>query len=218
MILGAHENGSQAPTAVEVSRVQEKDLPRRVRLHFANFLHDHEASEQSASRITTEAIDELDVELPISMEPDTAAQLAEIMLYAQWVGRNHATASRSTTTGSRSSPPTASRSRSTARRERVRIVAVDYKIGGILRDRRRRATTTAPTSRPPSPIPSAALGRRAGRPAARRSSVRRAWCCSTSRACSDARHRRRLLRRDLRRPAAMRAGPAQSSTAATTAA
>ena len=57
--LGAHENGSQAPTAVEVSRVQEKDLPRRLRLHFANFLHDHEVSEQAASRISTEAIDEV---------------------------------------------------------------------------------------------------------------------------------------------------------------
>ena len=48
--LGAHEAGAQAPPAMEVSRVQEKELPRRVRLHFANFLHDHEASEQSASR------------------------------------------------------------------------------------------------------------------------------------------------------------------------
>ena len=86
--LGAHENGSQAPPAIEVARLQEKDLPRRLRLHFANFLHDHEVSEQSASRITTEAIDELDVELAISMEPDTATQLAEIMLYAPWVGRN----------------------------------------------------------------------------------------------------------------------------------
>ena len=57
---------------MEVSRVQEKELPRRVRLHFANFLHDHEPSEQSASRLSTEAVDELDVELPISMEPDTA--------------------------------------------------------------------------------------------------------------------------------------------------
>ena len=131
MILGAHENGSQAPTAVEVSRVQEKDLPRRLRLHFANFEHDHEASEQSASRISTEAIDELDVELPISMEPDTAAQLAEIMLYAQWVGRNTYRFSLDNT-GLTSSPPTASRSPSTARPSGSRILAVNYKIGGIL--------------------------------------------------------------------------------------
>ena len=44
--------GAQAPPAMEVSRVQEKELPRRVRLHFANFLHDHEASEQSGLAVS----------------------------------------------------------------------------------------------------------------------------------------------------------------------
>ena len=112
---GAHEAGSQAPSAVEVSRVQEKDLPRRLRLHFANFLHDHEPSEQAASRITSEAVNELDVELAISMEPDTAAQLAEIILYEAYVSRNTYRFALDNT-WLRISPRTASRSRSMGRR------------------------------------------------------------------------------------------------------
>ncbi len=128
--LGAHEAGSQAPSAVETSRVQEKDLPRRLRLHFANFEHDHEPSEQSASRITTEAIDELDVELPVSMPPDTAAQLAEIILYSQWVGRN---TYRFSLDNSRLAlePTDCIEIPVDGQTVRVRIIAVNYKIGGI---------------------------------------------------------------------------------------
>jgi hypothetical protein len=129
--LGAHEHGSEPPSLVEVARTQEKDLPRRVRLHFPNFLHDHEVSEQSASRITTEAIDELDVQLPVSMEPDTAKQLVEIMLSEAWVARN----------GYRFSldndwlglePTDCVGLPVDGNLERVRIVAIDYKIGGLL--------------------------------------------------------------------------------------
>jgi hypothetical protein len=130
--LGAHEAGSEAPTAVEVSRVQEKDLPRRLRLHFANFEHDHEVSEQSASRTTTEAINELDVEIPISMTPDTAAQLADIILYAQWVGRN--TYSFALDNNRLALEPTDCVELPVdGETVRMRIVSMEYSIGGILK-------------------------------------------------------------------------------------
>ena len=130
--LGAHEAGSQAPSAVEVSRVQEKDLPRRLRLHFANFLHDHEPSEQSASRLSTEAVNELDVELPISMEPDTAAQLAEIMLYEAYVSRNTYRLALDNTWLALE-PTDCVEIPVDGQTQRVRIVSVDYSIGGIAR-------------------------------------------------------------------------------------
>ena len=153
MISGAHENGSQAPSAVEVSRVQEKDLPRRLRLHFANFEHDHEPSEQSASRITTEAIDELDVEIPISMTPDTAAQLADDHPLRPMGGPQHAIASRSTTVGSRWSPPTASRYRSTGRPSAC-ASSRSITRSAVLSRSTPSGTTTAPTSRPSVATPS----------------------------------------------------------------
>lgn len=130
--LGAHENGSEPPSAMEVARTQEKELPRRVRLHFANFLHDHEASEQSASRITTEAVDEVDIELPISMEPDTAKQLAEISLFEAWVSRNGYTFSLDNNQLALEPTDCIEIVVDNERTERVRIVSVDYKIGGIL--------------------------------------------------------------------------------------
>jgi hypothetical protein len=129
--LGAHENGSEAPPAVTVSRLQEKELPRRLRLHFANYEHDHEASEQSASRLTTEAVNELDVELPISMTPDTAAQLAEIMLYAEWVGRSTYTFSLDND-WLHLEPTDCIEIPVEGETQRVRILAVNYKIGGLL--------------------------------------------------------------------------------------
>ena len=130
--LGAHEAGAQAPSAVEVSRVQEKDLPRRLRLHFANFLHDHEPSEQAASRLSTEAVNELDVELPISMEPDTAAQLAEIMLYEAYVSRNTYRFALDNTWLALE-PTDCIEIPVDGQTQRVRIVSVDYSIGGIAR-------------------------------------------------------------------------------------
>jgi Putative phage tail protein/Protein of unknown function (DUF2793) len=130
--LGAHENGSQPPSSMEVSRVQEKDLPRRVRLHFPNFEHDHEVSEQYASRFTTEAIDEIDIELPVSMDPDTAKQLAEVMLNEAWVSRN---GYRFTfdNTWLALEPTDCVEIPVDGQTERVRIVSVDYSIGGLLK-------------------------------------------------------------------------------------
>jgi len=130
--LGAHEAGSEPPSKVVTSRVQEKDLPRRLRLHFANFLHDHEPSEQSASRITTEAIEELDLEIAISMEPDTAAQLADIHLYAAWVGRN-TYASVLDNNWLALEPTDCIEIPVDGNTERMRIVSVDYSIGGLVK-------------------------------------------------------------------------------------
>jgi Putative phage tail protein/Protein of unknown function (DUF2793) len=130
--LGAHDNGSEPPSKVVTSRVQEKDLPRRVRLHFANFEHDHEPSEQAASRVTTEAIEELDVEIAISMTPDTAAQLADIHLYAAWVGRN-SYACVVDNNWLALEPTDCIEIPVDGQTERVRIVSVDYSIGGLVK-------------------------------------------------------------------------------------
>jgi hypothetical protein len=129
--LGVHEHGAQAPSVMEVARVQEKDLPRRVRVHFANLEFDHEPSEQSASRITTEAVTENDVALPIAMTPDTAAQLAEIILYSEWVSRS--TYQFSVNHDWLALEPTDCLEIPVdGETTRVRITAVDYSLGGVI--------------------------------------------------------------------------------------
>ena len=69
------------------------------------------------------------------MEPDTAAQLADIMLYETWFGRN---AFRFSLDNSRLAlePTDCIEIPVDGETRRVRFVAVNYKIGGILKMRR----------------------------------------------------------------------------------
>ncbi len=130
--LGAHEASQERPPVVEISRVQEKELPRRLRLHYASPDRNYEPGEQAASRITTEAISENDIELAISMADDNAAQLAEILLYDTWISRN---SYRTQTDNSwlELEPTDCIIIPIDGQDQRVRIVATDYSIGGILR-------------------------------------------------------------------------------------
>lgn len=130
--LGVGEGGSENPSVMETTRVQEKDLPRRVRLHYPDIDQIHEPGEQAASRISTEATNELDVELAVVMDGDYAAQLAEIMLYEAWVARN---SYRFTLDNSwlALEPADCIEIPVDGQTERVRITAIDYAIGGILR-------------------------------------------------------------------------------------
>jgi hypothetical protein len=130
--LRAHVYGSDAPSAVEVTRVQEKDMPRRVVVHFLDIDRDHEPGEQSASRITTEAEKEVHVELPISMSSDSAAQLADIYLTEAYVGRNTYRFSLDNQHLERE-PTDCVEIPVDGETERVRITAVAYSIGGLLR-------------------------------------------------------------------------------------
>jgi hypothetical protein len=130
--LRAHQGGGEAPSAVEVTRVQEKDMPRRVVVHYLDIDRDHEPGEQSASRITTEAGKEVHVELPITMSAESAAQLADIYLTEAYVGRNTYRFSLDNSHLEREPTdclilPVDDES------ERVRLTAIGYSIGGLLR-------------------------------------------------------------------------------------
>ncbi len=129
--LRAHASGGEAPSAVEVTRVQEKDLPRRVIVQYLDIERDHEPGEQSASRLATEATSELVVQLPISMTAETAAQLADIYLSEFWVGRN---TYRFTVDNSKIEREVSDcvEIPVDGELERVRITGLTYVIGGIL--------------------------------------------------------------------------------------
>jgi hypothetical protein len=130
--LGAYEASQDRPPVTEIARVQEKELPRRLRLHYASPDRNYEPGEQAASRITTEAITEADVELAIAMQDDNAAQLAEILLYDAWISRNSYRFSIDNS-WLRLEPTDCVNIPIDGESQRVRITAVDYSIGGILR-------------------------------------------------------------------------------------
>jgi len=86
--LCAHESESDRPPAVEVTRKQDVELPRTMRVTYASPSRDYQQGEQLAARMTTPAINAVDVQLPISMSDSTALQLAEIYLFDAWTARN----------------------------------------------------------------------------------------------------------------------------------
>jgi hypothetical protein len=86
--LCAHSVDGERPDAVTTERAQEVDLPRRLRVRYSNPEQNYEPNEQSASRLAAGAEQVLDVELPIAMSADKAAQIADVLLYSTWVERN----------------------------------------------------------------------------------------------------------------------------------
>lgn len=86
--LAAHASGEARPPAVEVMRQQEVELPKRVRLHYAQANQNYELGEQSSSRVSVSTLVETDVEAPMAMTETKAAQAANVALYEAWVARN----------------------------------------------------------------------------------------------------------------------------------
>ena len=130
--LGAHEAGGQRPAAMQVTRTQEVELPRRLRVHYAQIDMNYEAGEQGASRLSVGTDEVQDVELAIAMSDTRAAQTAEVLLYDAWVSRN-----RYETTVDQSflalEPADAIEAPVDGRMERLRIIDTDYSLPGLIR-------------------------------------------------------------------------------------
>ncbi len=130
--LGAHEAGGQRPAAMQVTRTQEVELPRRLRVHYINQDTEGEPGEQSASRLSVGTDQVQDVELAVAMSDTRAARIAEVLLYDAWVSRN-----RYETTVDQSflalEPADAIEAPVDGRMERLRIVDVDHSLPGLLR-------------------------------------------------------------------------------------
>lgn len=86
--LGAHESGSSRPPSVSTARKQVVELPRRLRVHYAQHEMNYEPGEQSASRLAAGNVEVRDIEVPIAMSDNKAAKIAEVLLYDLWVSRN----------------------------------------------------------------------------------------------------------------------------------
>ena len=129
--LAAHVAGDERPPAVEIQRAQEVDLPRRLRVHYAQTLKNYEPGEQGASRLAAGDIEVRDLEVAVAMSDTKAAQIAEVVLYDSWVSRN----------GYRLvvdqswlalEPGDAITAPIDGRQERLRIVSIDHALPGLL--------------------------------------------------------------------------------------
>lgn len=86
--LGAHEGGGEGPPAVTTKKVQSIELPRMMRVHYIAPSRDYEPGEQiSPVRLTTDAVNDVDVELVAALDDDQAAQIAEIIWADAWRAR-----------------------------------------------------------------------------------------------------------------------------------
>jgi hypothetical protein len=130
--LAAHVSGEQRPSAVETTRGQEVELPRRLRVHYAQTDMNYEPGEQSASRLTAGDVEVRDLEVAVAMSHQKAAQIADVVLYDLWTGRNRyrATIDHSWLP---LEPADAILAPIDGRLERLRIVSVDHALPGLLR-------------------------------------------------------------------------------------
>lgn len=130
--LASHEASGARPSAVETVRAQTVDLPRRLRVHYAQTAMNYEPGEQAASRLSSGAEEVRDLELAVAMGDTKAAQIADAVLYDLWVSRN---THRIILDQSHLAlePGDAITAPIDGRQERVRIVNVDYAIPGLMR-------------------------------------------------------------------------------------
>ena len=85
--LGAHE-GEEAPPAVTTKKLSALELPRAIRVHYLAPSRDYEPGEQiSPVRLTTDAVNDVDVDLAAALDDDQAAQIAEIIWADAWRAR-----------------------------------------------------------------------------------------------------------------------------------
>lgn len=88
-MLGVVEGDTaMPPPKVKIREVMEKDLPRVLRLHYKAPSRDYEEGEQdSPSRSTSQAVQVLDLELPVAISDEMVAQIAEVLWAEAWEGR-----------------------------------------------------------------------------------------------------------------------------------
>lgn len=80
---------SQVPPKVAVTRQDETTLPRSIRLHYKAVSRDYQDGEQdSPFRLSTMAVDDQDISIPVCIGDTRALQSAEILWSDAWAAQN----------------------------------------------------------------------------------------------------------------------------------
>lgn len=86
--LGAHEADQDDLPLVTTRKLDAVDLPRMMRVHYVAPSRDYEPGEQiSPVRLTTDAVNDVDVDLVAALDDNQAAQIAEIIWADAWRAR-----------------------------------------------------------------------------------------------------------------------------------
>lgn len=86
--LGAHYAEEDRPPLVTTQKMQDVELPKRVRIQYIAESRDYDTGDApSPTRITSDAVNEIDIQLPISITDDHAMQAAEIIWADAWGSR-----------------------------------------------------------------------------------------------------------------------------------
>jgi hypothetical protein len=87
-------SSTNIPPSVAVVRQDETTLPRSIRFHYKAVSRDYQDAEQdSPFRLTTKAIDDQDISIPVCLDDDLAIKSAEIIWSDAWAGQNSYTLS-----------------------------------------------------------------------------------------------------------------------------
>ena len=84
--LGAGADGKPEVRFTEV-REMDTQIPRRVAVKYLDHGREYDLNEQQAARLNTESVNVSEVELPVVLTADEAAQAAEKLLYLYWLER-----------------------------------------------------------------------------------------------------------------------------------
>lgn len=85
--LDARGDGESPGVQITQSREMDSQLPQRVTIRHLDLGREYEAGEQSATRISTAAVNMLTHELPIALTATAAAGVAEVLLFLAWMER-----------------------------------------------------------------------------------------------------------------------------------
>lgn len=132
-VLGVHEEGGAQKAAVTVKASADQELPRRVRVRYIAQSRDYDPGEQmSPVRFTSSTVGESDVEIPVVISDEQAAQTSEILWQEAWIAR-HLYEACLDVEYLRLDPADCVLLPIDGRNYRSRIVSIDDSSGGLLR-------------------------------------------------------------------------------------
>lgn len=86
--LGVFITGDERPSRITTSEAQDVDLPRQVRVHYLSQSRDYELGEQdSPARVDTDAVNDVDIEIPMVLDDSEALQIAQVLWADAWQSR-----------------------------------------------------------------------------------------------------------------------------------
>ncbi len=90
--LGAHLYGESEPDKLRAEYVNDQELPKVVRVSYINQSGEYQRGQQLRGRTVTGSADITDVQVPVVMSADKAAQIRDVALAEPWIGRETYTA------------------------------------------------------------------------------------------------------------------------------